>query len=251
MTQKNTNCKKCYFAKETTNHNDCVFGIPSAIKNLKKITVIDNYNYIENYTCRYGISQDVYNTKIKDMNIDIEDYARTRAKPKYILYVHVTGNDINLENVCFNITKLNVTPTKVKISFNKEYDRKNAVAICEKLLPKSYEWKLHYFMDKQDDANMLKASLATDNPESYAQFVWILNEQILNYAVKFNLDQKINYIINVNQPDFGLLHTKQTTDYFYGSFITVSNLNVLLSNKEYTIGEIIKHNFINNLTYYD
>ena len=58
MSNINTSCKKCYFAQEASSEKSCEFYIPEAIAANKKIEVVDNYNYIHNYLCKYGLSKD-------------------------------------------------------------------------------------------------------------------------------------------------------------------------------------------------
>ena len=50
----NTSCKDCMFANIAEHKESCEFVIIEQIQNDHHVEVIDGYNYIKDYTCKYG-----------------------------------------------------------------------------------------------------------------------------------------------------------------------------------------------------
>lgn len=251
MTRINTSCENCYFASEAESEKPCTFFIPDAIQETKKIEVKNSYYYLNDYQCRYGVSKETYNNKIKDMDIDIIEYAKAQAIPRYILYVYIKGDDLTLRQVCDNINKLAVRPEKIKIAFDHTFNVVNAADICEELLGKKFNWKLHYFFDEQPDYNMLNVAITNDNVLTYSKFIWILDHNLLDYIVKNNLDNSINFIVNVQQPPVAILNSKKSTGYFYGMFMTLDNLMGIWSHVSKDISKAIEESYKDSISYYD
>lgn len=251
MTRINTSCENCYFASEASSEKPCEFFIPDAIKDTKKVEIKNNYYYLTDYQCRYGVSKQAYETKIKDMNIDIVEYAKSQAIPKYILYVYIKGDDLTLRQVCENINKLSIRPERIKIAFDHTFNVANAADICEELLGKNFNWKLHYFFDEQPDYNMLNVAITNDNPLTFCKFIWILDDKLLDWVVKNDLDNKINFMVNVEQPPVAILHTKKASGYFYGLFMTLENLIGIWSHVSKNISKAIEESYKDSINYYD
>jgi hypothetical protein len=247
----NTSCEKCHFAKDVSSEQTCTFYIPDALSESKKIEVINNYNYIHNYRCKYGISQKIYDEKIKDMNIDIVEYAKQQVSPKYALFIDFSGTDEDLNQVCKNINSLTIKPKAISIALHHTCSTKNAAKICEGLLGSNLKWKLHYFVTEKEHHEMLDVCTTTDNRLSECVYIWLMNQQTLATAIELDSINKINYIVNVEQPSVGLLHTSKFNGYFYGLFLTLENLKGICTHIHYDISKAVEESYINSIYYYD
>jgi hypothetical protein len=251
MNNINTSCKKCYFAQEASSEKSCEFYIPDAVSNAKKIEIIDNYNYIHNYLCKYGISNDKANEIETNKNdINIKEYAKNRVAPKYDLFYIADITD-DIENICNQIIKLEIKPECINLAFRMGHDMGKIQSVCDRILGKSVAWKLHYFLEDKQDYEILQISTSTDERLSSCQFIWIVNREILELAIKKDSINRINYIVNVDQPDLAILMSQSSSDYFYGIFLTIENMNGIYKNISANLGEAIKESYMDNISYYD
>jgi hypothetical protein len=251
MSNINTSCKKCYFAQETSSEKSCEFYIPEAIAANKKIEVIDNYNYIHNYLCKYGLSKDKADEiSTNKSEIDLKVYAKSRVAPAYDLFCILSDND-DIENICDHIIKLEIKPERINLSFKRDYDMKRAQSVCEKILGNKMSWKLHYFLEDKPAYETLHIATSTDDKLSSCKFIWIVNQAILESAINKDSINRINYIVNVDQPDTAILMSKISVDYFYGIFLTIDNMNGIYKNVNPNLGQAIEESYKDTIVYYD
>jgi hypothetical protein len=251
MSNINTSCKKCYFAQEASSEKSCEFYIPEAIAANKKIEVIDNYNYIHNYLCKYGLSKDKADEiSTNKSEIDLKVYAKSRVAPAYDLFCILSDND-DIENICDHIIKLEIKPERINLSFKRDYDMKRAQSVCEKILGNKMSWKLHYFLEDKPAYETLHIATSTDDKLSSCKFIWIVNQAILESAINKDSINRINYIVNVDQPDTAILMSKISVDYFYGIFLTIDNMNGIYKNVNPNLGQAIEESYKDTIVYYD
>jgi hypothetical protein len=245
----NTICEKCHFSDKATSKTSCVFGIPEAIADRKTISVINDYNIIHKYSCRYGISKDAVSTKLTDYDIDIQEYAKNRVAPSYMLYLIVDIND-DFQSLCDNIMKMKILPKAVSIMFSMGYNAGSVQGICETTLGKLFNWKLHMPLGEKNEYENIKMLLSTDGRLDTVHYVLFVNSSTLQYIVDNDKINRINYILNIDQPDLGALVTNKSTNHFYGLFITVDNIKgIYLTDNR--LGDVIYEKFKDALTYYD
>lgn len=222
-----TNCSKCYFSDRADSEIPCQFHIPEAIQEIKKIDIVDGFNYIHDYTCRYGVSKEVVDNKIKEHNVDILEYAKHQAALKYILYIKFTK--YNFLEVCDKIKQLSIMPQFVHLAFDTDYEFQNTNKLAEEQFADcAFKWKLHRFLEKQPDNKQLHISLSTNQPMS--KYIWILKDDMLDLCIPNDSINQINYIMNIEQPQLAILHNGIESSYFYGLFMTLENLNGIWSN---------------------
>jgi hypothetical protein len=254
MSSKNTLCEKCYFSDKADSDKNCVFYIPDAISDIKTINIVNGYNSIEKYTCRYGVSKDTVDNKMKDMDIgNLEEYAKNRVFPKYMLFIFAEPDEDSLNNICDSINALSIKPQAVSIVFITEsLNDLNPQKICEEKLGKSCSWKLHMFFDtSKKDYEVAYAALSTDTRLQKCEFITLANTETLKYFASTDRINRINYIINVEQPDLALLRTKTTDSYFYGMFMTLDNFKGISNNVDKDIAKAIEDNYKNMIGSYD
>lgn len=245
----NTLCEKCHFSDKVTSEKSCTFGIPEAVSTKKTISIINDYNVIHSYACRYGISKDTVSTKLKDYDIDIQEYTKSRVAPSYMVYLVIDMND-NFQTLCNNIMKMNILPKAVSIMFPMGYDTKSVQKICEETFGKLFNWKLHMPLGEKNEYENIKMLLSTDGRLDVVHYVLFTNSSVLQYIVDNDKINRINYILNIDQPDLGALITKTSTNNFYGLFITVDNIKgIYLTDNR--LGDVIYEKFKDVLTYYD
>lgn len=249
MTKYSTSCEKCNFAKEYGLDDSCFFHIPEAISDIKKVDNKNNYNYIHNYICKYGISKDSAQKIISEYNVDLIEYIKHNISIKYLLFIIVNKND-DITNICNYIKKLNIRPNQISIVFNYEHNPQDA-QICEKILAKDYSWKLHYFVVKKEKYEILQNCLSTDTRLEKCQYILILNEQILKFVAEKDSINRINFIVNVQQPNCGMM-MYDTSDDFYGMFTLLKNIyGIFQTYPGQDLDKIITENYKQNIIYYD
>jgi hypothetical protein len=119
----NTNCKICAFSEPSISNSPCRFEIIDHIKDIKIIETRDEYNYIKDYTCKYGIDHKTYNDPEFVKNVtNIQSYIVEKAKISYYLVVNLTSIDNNIENICEEINSLDIKPRFISFISHKDID---------------------------------------------------------------------------------------------------------------------------------
>lgn len=250
----NTYCKKCYFAKEiSSNESPCQLNIIDVIKDTRELSIVEDFYHIKNYACRYGLSKEIYNDKIKEMDIDIESYAVNRVTPKYLLYVIANNNDNSIQNICNQITKLTIKPEAISIVTQKDYSNSaTALTVCHDVLHNSVDWKLHILLDNENEEKTAKNLLSTDKRCANCQFIFFIKEDLFNNVIANDSIKHIDFIINKLQPiDMSILCSKSDNSYFNGIFIRMDNFKNSTSLLQKNISTIILENYTNFVGFYD
>jgi hypothetical protein len=248
--KKNTLCEQCYFADTAESEYGCKFGIPLALKDNREITVHNGYYKIHDYVCRYGVSKTVAETKLKDLTTDIEEYAKSRIVPNYLLYITLSESD-NFNLLCDNIDKLSIQPKALSIVFPITYDVQSVQLICQNRFDKRFNWKLHMPIVMSSRYETVYSLLSTDTRlGNTVDYIFFLDSVGLTDAIQNDTMNQLNYMINVEQPGFGGFMKSQSNDYFNGLFITANNYkNLSIVNRD--IVEEMFSNFKDNINYYD
>ncbi len=142
----NTSCENCVFSKISS--EECLFDIPNTIKNNKVIYKKNNANYIENYVCRYTLSDKIYNELIsaEQTNETILEHIIAKVKIKYYLVINLDPDIEKIKGLCDLINRLEVTPQFVSF-INKNLDDGNNMADkIQENISKNIQWKLHNFI---------------------------------------------------------------------------------------------------------
>jgi hypothetical protein len=247
---KNTLCEQCYFVNPIGSEYSCKFGIPEAIKENKVITSVNGYNKIHNYVCRYGISKNVVENKLKEFDVDIEEYTKSRALPKYLLYVAINEND-DFNKLCDYINSLDIQPKALSIIFPSQYNVQFVQKICETKFGKKFNWKLHMPIVNQSRYEIAYNLLSTDTRlGDSVDYILFANVNTIQNIIANNSLNQLNYILNIEQPDLGVFIRSGVEDYFDGLFITANNYkNFSIINRD--IITEIKNNFKDTINYYD
>jgi hypothetical protein len=248
--QKNTSCEQCYFVNPADSEYSCKFGIIEAIKDSKKITTINGYNKIHNYVCRYGISKTVVETKLKDFDVDIEEYTKSRVVPKYLLYITISeSDDFNL--LCDYVNQLSIQPKALSIVFQSNYDVQSVQKICENQFGKKFNWKLHMPIVNQSKYETAYSILSTDTRlGNLVDYILFANLNTIKNIVANNSMNKLNYTINIEQPDLGVFVCSASNDHFDGLLMTATNYkNFSIRNRD-IVSEVMEK-FKDTINYYD
>jgi hypothetical protein len=253
MSSQNTICERCYFSDTSDSDISCKFHIPDAVRDIKTINIVNGYNVIEKYNCRYGVSKNTVLNKITDKDLDLMDYAKNRIFPKYLLFIFAESTTESINKICESINTLSILPQAVSIVFkNLDINQCNPQKICEEQLGNKFSWKLHLFLDEsKEDYDIINTALSTDTRLNKCSFIMFADTDILGYIASTDRMNRINYIINVDQPNLALLSTSKTSDYLRGMFMTVDNLKGISANIDKNIGQAIKDNYIDMLGFYD
>lgn len=172
----NTNCEKCIFSK--LDQKECVFDIPDLIKEHKQISKKNNFNYIENYICRYTLSDDMHNDLISEGYTlqNILDFMIEKIKVRYYLVINISSDLDKIKDLCFMINKLEILP--VFISFiNKDLNNGNQITdLIQEHLSQKITWKLHNFLVDLDLQECMTISMDTNFTKTSSQIFCVYDQ---------------------------------------------------------------------------
>lgn len=227
----NTICKKCIFSKPINQHDVCSFGIPDIISNKDILDIDDGFYKINNYTCRYGFSKEIYEKNVdKFSQIDMMEYIKTQNIIKYSMILLV-------DNTCYRselikkISDISILPEYVTIIcygdgglIHKDMLRYNS----------TIKHKVHNFLDTVPYEKAIHTAIET-NKNNLTNFIWIIKDVSINTYIENDSIQNINYLINVLQNPSFYYKSSKINSQLDGIFINTHNYNVLSNNIEYKI----------------
>lgn len=238
----NTACEKCIFSAKVESDKPCEFNIIDEII-LSKSHALEEQNsfyYIKNYNCKYGFSKE----KLKDFqnisnDIDIRDYVIEKNYIDYFMVVDNTEDNLSTEEITDLLYQLAIKPKSISV-LTKLKDTQNAVTILKEKIPNGVIWKLHNFYYEQLDKYMcLYSALSTNKLINKSPYIWIISAASLKHAIDGKHIDQINYIINIRQPELGILK-KTSSDYYNGLFLTTKNYLMLTQNLDQNINSAIE-----------
>ena len=148
-----TDCKKCIFSKSVDNQDQCEMNIINMIKNTQTITIKDNYNYIENYSCKYGMSsKTVEDNKELLKDIDIKSQILENSTIKYYMVVDGTKYDYDTLKICEQVNTLSILPRFLSLCIiGKDANGINLMqSQLKDNLNSSIKWRIHNFLYDKD-----------------------------------------------------------------------------------------------------
>lgn len=219
-----TSCEKCIFSKPINSDKCCEFSIIESIKDIKNIDIKNNYYYINNYVCRYGFPKSNEEKLLSDFpGTNLADYAKYNAYIKYYLVINNINSPEKILDICRAVNKLTIKPQGLSI-LTKQDNLPAIIKQAQPILGESLLWRLHNFFDPNIDfAVGLNTVMSTNNHFKSSNFLWTVNDYQLNDMIENKAIEQINYIINIIQPDIGILQSKLTDDYISGIFMTKKN----------------------------
>jgi len=187
----NTSCLGCLFANK--NNERCYFSIPEIIQDTKKITEKNNSLYIEDYSCRYCLSEEVYKENEDLQKIDIIQYVLQNSKIKYYLIINLENCIHELPNVIKGLSKLDIKPQFISF-INKDKNKSKSIAeYIQKNLQTGSAWKLHNFVIETTLQECITISMDTNIQKSGADIFMVydpskkepINLELINYRVNY------------------------------------------------------------------
>lgn len=147
----NTHCKSCMFSKEANATSPCEFNIIDIIKDNKELSVIDNFFYIKNYRCSYGLSENIYTSYPElQKEQDIKEFVVHQAKLSYYLILDIrTITNEEIHNIIeTNIKTLDIKPQFISFICSNEQHSNNVIENIRKTFyGTNIDWKVHMFID--------------------------------------------------------------------------------------------------------
>lgn len=231
----NTYCKGCAFAKSNENlEKSCEFHILTHIKDIKDISIKENYFYINNYKCKYAFSE---NTIINN-NLDKQDIKNVIISKSHIQYYLVIDarylNSLEqFEKLATDINNFNISPKLVSflIDINKT-NNENIYRILHKTIHKNIKWKLHAFLNEINfnEAANIAAETNIQTSESSLIYFW---DCAISASEKTN--DRINHVFFVRNIQQNNLFGFRTEAFdglcipitLYKSIITLINRDIL------------------------
>ena len=220
----NTYCKNCMFAGAADSEESCSMKIIDSIKDSKSITVKENYNYINNYICKYGLSKETYFKYYDEFHkIDIKSYILNKKLLNYYLVIDFTNSSSSVKECCENINSLSILPNFISFIFYNNNDSKNIIDTIGENLEKSIKWKVHNFLENIDKNDMLEVIFDTNSNANNTDFFWISTPENIVEMIEKDSINNINYIVHVLQPSCGFLKFNKNKDNYNGLFMTFTN----------------------------
>lgn len=227
----NTICEKCFFAQQISDSNPCVFNIPNLIKDIHNVIEKNNFFIINNYTCRYGFSKNIYQENIdKFNNIDMIEYIKQQNIVRYSLAL-ITSNK-TFKNTIDNLNSLSIKPDYITIiCYGNGYDIHETL---QQKLPEFIKYKVHSFLENIPAPKALHIALET-NKNKIGNLLWILDDESIVHATTNDSIQNINYMINVEQKPAHYYKCNKINSNFNSIFINTDNYWTLSKTQDYTI----------------
>jgi hypothetical protein len=188
----NTSCFGCLFAEK--NDNRCYFGIPEIIKDTKKIIEKNNSLYIEDYSCRYCLSEEAYKENEDFKKIDIVQYVLQNSKIKYYLIINLENHLDELPDIISGLSGLDIKPQFISF-INKSKNKSKYIAeYIQKNLKIDSRWKLHNFIIESTLQECITISLDTNIQKSDAN-IFMVYDPPKNEPINLELlNDRVNHL---------------------------------------------------------
>lgn len=235
----NTSCDKCVFARPVDSKNGvCDFGIIDQIKNTKQLEIRNNFYYIKDYSCKYGFSSDISEKYQNDIDgLNLRDYVLSQNTLRYYLIIeHQNSSDI--KDMCAHINALEIKPAFVSIILYAT-DLQHILRDITANINPDIQWKTHNFLDSNTSfGNSIKVALDTKHNLFSIPYLWFNSSKHLAYTIECNAIQKINYIVNIQQPVCNFITSRQTES-IYDLFINTQAYYNLTKHYKCSIDKVI------------
>lgn len=192
---KNTYCKLCLFSSKTTDERNCEFDIPYLIKDLKRIETRDEYNYIHNYECQYGLDKNILNNiEIKDMSHDeITTYILNKKLISYYLLIDVRSIQNNIQELISQINNLDIKPKFVSLVIKASDNIDQFISSIKNGLHDGIVWKIHNFIEDIELEKILNVILDTNAYANGTKIFYIYTPDTNDLAT-MSLNNNINFM---------------------------------------------------------
>lgn len=193
----NTHCKNCMFSKEAKTTDPCDFGIIEIIKNSKELSIIDNYFYIKNYRCAYGLSENIYNQYPELQKTDnIQNFVADRAKLKYYLLLDLRNlSNVDIISKIDEIKTFNIKPKFISLICNQDSHDQNLISQIHKSFKgSSISWKIHLFLHSIPLNDCINIAAETTIPNFDEKITALIINDYTNKEVNNLFNDHINYV---------------------------------------------------------
>jgi len=236
----NTKCCECMFASPSTDKSlGCSKDIINKIVNIKKISKDENqFNIIENYACRYGFSQKIYDQyKDKFTDITLDQMIQNNSSIKYYLLLDCSDTNIDFDNIINKLSTVDILPVSVSFMFRTTSfrpflpDKHNN--ICNNIF-KNIKWKAHNFLYNISLNDAISNILSTNSKQNNSSYFLVYDgnriDQLNSDTITIN-----NNIILYQNPTIAMVDNKDTLYKFFMSF------------DNYTVAKEISHNLLDSI----
>lgn len=230
-----TQCNKCLFGGSVSSGNSCEFNIPDKIKNVKTLSIVDDFYEIENYRCLYGFGHDQYNKNLDTLkDIDLKNMIQEKAGLKYCIIVDTRYMpDNEFYTIIDEINNLTIKPDTCSIITHDNNPQSRYEYIKDNLSCK--KWKLHVLVKDMSFNDSVNTILDTNLND--VDFWCILF--IEGHKHNKNLDNIVNQLQNtfiIKQSNFfGMtdttldLHNLCLNRIVYRSLVSTIDRNIIKS----------------------
>lgn len=223
----NTHCKLCLYANQANSENACEFDIISLIKNIKEVTVRDEYNYIKNYRCLYGFSKDKYESEKSDLDaINLKQHIIEEAKISYYLVIDFRSlSDENIINYINIINNLDIKPQYISFIVRTSTEISKKIDVFNQNIDKNIKWKAHAFIEDIPFNSCSNIAAETNAVQSNSLFMLIIDAKEDNDLN--NMVNHCHYVFRVIQDNVHII--MKSKDSLNGIFIPISIYKSMLN----------------------
>lgn len=248
----NTNCEQCIFSDNADSESPCLFNIIDFIKNKKTITTKNNYFCIQDYQCRYCFSKNVKENNSEILkDLDLINEIKKRNLIQYSMVVDFRDNQ-NYEKAIEIINSLSIAPRYLLMLCYQETN-KNIKNIGSKI--QNITWKVqNFFQDKNEITynEAIKTAIDTNLAIARTPFLLIENANNLEHIRDTQAIEKINYIVNIEQPICNFIRSSKNTETnFYNMFMNYNTYKHIVKNINPSLEEGINSLKDTTIIYYD
>ena len=251
---KNTSCEKCIFSKNSVADDNCKFNIINTIKDSKKISTKNGYNYIENYECQYALEKTFYQEQIKD-HVDedtLTQHIFLNRSIRYWMVVNCSNKD-NIDKLCDNINSFDILPKKISF-FISDLDTEQMEKFTKVIQSKitKAKWTIHHIVDADTLENLLYATCSVlKASENLVHFLVLEEESLLSEEVNSDSITLLNHITNIVQPEDCNALQQQNKEGIDTLFMSISSYRNLTKRYSQSIQTCIKTVPDFTMCYYD
>lgn len=206
-----TQCDKCMFSDTVSSDNPCEFNIPNKIKDVKTLSIKDDFYEIENYRCLYGFSTNQYNQNIENFKqIDIHDFIKEKASIKYYAIIDTRRlSEQEFLDLIKSINNLPIKPRYCSIIVNPNnpdllYQHIRNNLICHK-------WTIHVFIEALSFNDCINIILDTNLVSAESWCVLFLESHKLQPMTLNNLINEIQDTFIIKQKSFHGINKDSTS----------------------------------------
>lgn len=230
---KNTNCQRCIFSKRANENQSCEHGIIDYVKDIKNISVEDDYYVIHDYVCKMGFNKDIYESNKEKLSLEeIKQEIVNRACVRYYLLMDITSVTLDqMKEICDYLKNMSIKPVFISFIMFKNDNDTEKLKILRNNINDEFMWKVHAFIENISIDDAIHIAIDTNYGKNNSQYLLIYDPEKIDQLDRDINEINMNIIITQKPMHYGRKSTKDSI--LDGLFLTFNNYQICRSiNKE-------------------